>query len=77
MDTLIFKLKNIEKQNYRAYQQIKGQYDFTDFELFIDTVQADPHASASRLRARRAWSLTDLQWLLDKSEDYQRAARDY
>lgn len=77
MDTLIFKLKNIEKQNYRAYQQIKGQYDFTDFDLFIDTVQADPHATASRLRARRAWSLTDLQWLREKSEDYQRAARDY
>ncbi|HBV77739.1 MULTISPECIES: ABC-ATPase domain-containing protein [Vibrio] len=77
MDTLIFKLKNIEKQNYRAYQQIKGQYDFTDFDLFIDTVQGDPHATASRLRARRAWSLTDLQWLLDQSEDYQRAARDY
>ena len=77
MDTLIFKLKNIEKQNYRAYQQIKGQYDFTDFDLFIDTVQGDPHATASRLRARRAWSLTDLQWLLEQSEDYQRAARDY
>lgn len=77
METLIFKLKNIEKQNYRAYQQIKGQYDFTDFDLFIDTVQADPHATASRLRARRAWPLTDLQWLLEQSEDYQRAARDY
>ncbi|OEF23197.1 ABC-ATPase domain-containing protein [Vibrio rumoiensis] len=77
MDTLIFKLKNIEKQNYRSYQQIKGQYDFTDFDLFIDSVQGDPHATASRLRARRAWSLTDLQWLLEKSEDYQRAARDY
>lgn len=35
MDTLIFKLKNIEKQNYRAYQQIKGQYDFTDFDLSL------------------------------------------
>ncbi|WP_105901576.1 ABC-ATPase domain-containing protein [Vibrio gangliei] len=77
METLIFKLKNIEKQNYRAYQQIKGQYDFTDFDLFIDTVQADLHATASRLRARRAWPLTDLQWLLEQSEDYQRAARDY
>ncbi len=77
MENLIYTLKSIEKQNYRAYQQIKGQYNFTDFDLFIDTVQGDPHATASRLRAKRAWSLTDLQWLQQESEDYQRAARDY
>lgn len=77
MDLLIANLKKIEKQNYRAYQQIKGQYDFKDFDLFIDHVQPDPYAGASRFRARRAWSLTDLQWLLETSEDYQRAARDF
>ncbi len=77
MDQLIFTLKKIEKQNYRAYQQIKGQYDFKDFDLFIDNVQVDPHASASRFHATRAWSLTDLDWLLEQSADYQRAARDY
>lgn len=48
MDQLTATLKKIEKQNYRAYQQIKGQYDFTDFTLFIDHVQGDPYASASR-----------------------------
>ncbi|EKL18467.1 ABC-ATPase domain-containing protein, partial [Vibrio cholerae] len=36
MDRLIATLKKLEKQNYRAYQQIKGQYDFGDFTLFID-----------------------------------------
>ncbi len=63
MDQLTATLKKIEKQNYRAYQQIKGQYDFTDFTLFIDHVQGDPYASASRFRATRAWSLTGLEWL--------------
>ncbi|EPW7142821.1 P-loop domain-containing protein [Vibrio parahaemolyticus] len=77
MDQLTATLKKIEKQNYRAYQQIKGQYDFTDFALFIDHVQGDPYASASRFRATRAWSLTGLEWLKDESPAFQRAARDF
>lgn len=77
MDQLIATLKKIEKQNYRAYHQIKGQYDLNDFTLFIDHVQADPFASASRLRAFRPWSLTGLDWLKEKSPAYQIAARDF
>ncbi len=77
MDQLTATLKKIEKQNYRAYQQIKSQYDFTDFTLFIDHVQGDPYASASRFRATRAWSLTGLEWLKDESPAFQRAARDF
>lgn len=77
MDVLTAKLKKLEKQNYRAYQQIKGEYDFGDYNLYIDYVQSDPFASASRLRATRAWSLTGLSWLKDKSSAYQMAARDF
>ncbi|MBM7035678.1 ABC-ATPase domain-containing protein [Vibrio ulleungensis] len=77
MDALIAKLKKLEKQNYRAYQTIKGQYDFTDFDLLIDSVQADPYAGDSRFRAVRPWSLTGLAWLQEKSAAYQIAARDY
>ncbi|WHR53524.1 ABC-ATPase domain-containing protein [Vibrio furnissii] len=77
MDLLTSILKKLEKQNYRAYQQIKGQYDFGDYTLYIDHVQSDPYASASRLRATRAWSLTGLDWLREKSPSYQRAARDF
>ncbi|MCG6234603.1 ABC-ATPase domain-containing protein [Vibrio furnissii] len=77
MDLLTSILKKLEKQNYRAYQQIKGQYDFGDYTLYIDHVQSDPYASASRLRATRSWSLTGLDWLREKSPSYQRAARDF
>ncbi|MFS1859647.1 P-loop domain-containing protein [Vibrio lentus] len=77
MDQLTAKLKKLEKQNFRAYQQIKGQYDFADFELHIDHVQGDPYASSSRFRAKRAWSLTGLGWLKEKSYEYQVAARDF
>ena len=77
MDQLTATLKKIEKQNYRAYQQIKGQYDFSDYTFFIDYVQADPYASASRVRAVRPWSVTGLAWLREKSDAYQIAARDF
>ncbi|WCE32620.1 ABC-ATPase domain-containing protein [Vibrio sp. SCSIO 43137] len=77
MDRLVGKLKKLEKQNYRAYQTIKGQYDFDDYDLYIDYVQGDPYASPSRLRVTRAWSLTGLDWLKEKSEAYQTAARDF
>lgn len=77
MDALIAKLKKLEKQNYRAYHTIKGQYDFSDFELMIDNVQADPYAGDSRFRAVRPWPLTGLAWLQEKSSAYQVAARDF
>ncbi|MEZ8101055.1 P-loop domain-containing protein [Vibrio bivalvicida] len=77
MDQLSAALKKIEKQNYHAYQQIKGQYDFGDYAFHIDYVQGDPYASASRVRAIRPWSLTGLVWIRDKSPSYQIAARDF
>lgn len=77
MDQLTATLKKIEKQNYRAYQQIKGQYDFTDYTFYVDYVQGDPYASASRVRAVRPWSVTGLAWLRDQSDAYQIAARDF
>ncbi|MEF1186570.1 ABC-ATPase domain-containing protein, partial [Vibrio sinaloensis] len=77
MDQLTAALKKIEKQNYRAYQQIKGCYDFSDFTFYIDYVQADPYASPTRVRAVRPWSVTGLQWLREKSAAYQVAARDF
>ncbi len=77
MERLEQLLKKIEKKNYRSYTSIKGQYDFTDFQLFIDNVQADPFSPPTRVRVRRPWALTDLAWLKNTSEEYQRAARDY
>ncbi|KJY83931.1 isopentenyl-diphosphate delta-isomerase [Vibrio galatheae] len=77
MDQLSAALKKIEKQNYHAYQQIKGQYEFGDYTFHIDYVQGDPYASASRVRAIRPWSVTGLAWIRDKSEAYQIAARDF
>lgn len=77
MQLLEAKLQKIDRHNYRSYSSLRGEYQFVDFDFFIDTTQADPYAPASRVRARRKWSLTDLEWLKEQSNDYQRAARDF
>lgn len=45
-------LSRIHGKGYKAYKQIKGEYKFPDFILFIDHVQGDPFAAPSRIRAR-------------------------
>ncbi|MGF1690945.1 P-loop domain-containing protein [Photobacterium kagoshimensis] len=77
MQLLEAKLQKIDRHNYRSYSSLRGEYKFVDFDFYIDITQADPYAPASRVRAHRAWSLTDLAWLKDQSADYQRAARDF
>lgn len=43
-------LINLEGKSYKAYKDLKGSYNFQDFQLFIDYVQGDPFAAPSRLR---------------------------
>lgn len=44
-------LRDLDGKSYKAYKQIRGSYDFGDFELRIDHVQGDPFADASRVSA--------------------------
>jgi len=45
-------LRKIDGKGYKAYKELKGVYDFRQYYLFIDHVQADPFASPSRVRIR-------------------------
>ena len=45
-------LSRIDGRGYKAYKDIKGDYAFPGFTLFIDHVQGDPFAAPSRIRAR-------------------------
>lgn len=45
-------LMRISGRGYRAYRDIRGEYEFEEFDLFIDHVQGDPFASPSRVRVR-------------------------
>ncbi|NEP17633.1 MAG: ABC-ATPase domain-containing protein [Leptolyngbya sp. SIO4C1] len=42
-------LLEIDGQGYKAYQRLRGRYQFPTFELVIDHVQGDPFAAPSRL----------------------------
>lgn len=45
-------LSRIDSRGYKAYEEIRGEYVFPGFRLFIDHVQADPFAPPSRFRIR-------------------------
>lgn len=45
-------LEKIDRKGYKAYKDIQGAYQGTDYELFIDHVQGDPFAAPSRLHVR-------------------------
>ena len=50
-ETLRQTLLRIDGRGYRAYKEIGGEYRFPGFTLAIDSVQSDPFAGPSRLRA--------------------------
>jgi predicted ABC-class ATPase len=43
-------LSRIDGRGYKAYKDIRGEYDFDLFTLIIDHVQGDPFAAPSRVR---------------------------
>ena len=45
-------ISRIDGRGYKAYNDIKGEYDFGPYYLIIDHVQGDPFASPSRIRIR-------------------------
>ena len=44
------KLREIDHKSYKLYKDLRGSYDFKDYELCIDHVQGDPFATPSRVR---------------------------
>ncbi|MEA1961691.1 MAG: ABC-ATPase domain-containing protein [Bacillota bacterium] len=46
------KLNRIDGRGYKAYKDIEGSFQCGGYVLFIDHVQADPFAPASRMRVR-------------------------
>ena len=50
MQNLANLLTDVEGQGYKAYERLQGEFKFTKFRLYIDHVQGDPFAEASRCR---------------------------
>ncbi|WP_229056309.1 ABC-ATPase domain-containing protein [Collinsella sp. D33t1_170424_A12] len=49
---LVRELERIDGRGYPAYKDVRGGYDFGDFQLHIEHVQGDPFAAPSRMRAQ-------------------------
>ena len=70
-------LLNLDNSSYKAYKDIKGQYQFENFTLIIDYVQGDPFASPSQLRVIVPQAVAGFPPHLFKSYSREVALRDY
>ncbi|SEI47086.1 Predicted ATPase of the ABC class [Allopseudospirillum japonicum] len=77
MALLETRLLEIDRRGYRSYQKIKGEYTYSDYQIYLEHIQLDPHAPPSRVRIVRPWAPIKLDFLLEKSNSYQIAARDF
>jgi predicted ABC-class ATPase len=70
-------LLRLDGANYKAYKEIKGNYQFPDFTLIIDHVQGDPFASPSKFRVKIPQSVAGFPQQLYQSSSREIALRDY
>lgn len=49
---LALALERIDGRGYPAYKDVRGGYDFGDFQLYVEHVQGDPFAAPSRMRVQ-------------------------
>ena len=70
-------LRQLDNRGYKAYKDIKGNYDFSEFTLIIDYVQGDPFASPSKFRVRVPPNISQIPGELFTSPRREIALRDY
>ena len=70
-------LLQLDNRGYKAYKDIQGNYDFSEFTLIIDYVQGDPFASPSKFRVRVPPNIAQIPRELFNSRSREIALRDY
>ncbi|MEG3986623.1 ABC-ATPase domain-containing protein [Microcoleus sp. S28C3] len=70
-------LLQLDNRGYKAYKDIQGNYDFSEFTLIIDYVQGDPFASPSKFRVRVPPNIAQIPCQLFHSRSREIALRDY
>ena len=70
-------LLDLDNSSYKAYQGIKGKYQFDGFVLCVDYVQGDPFASPSQLRVVVSQTVAKFPTRLYRSESREIALKDY
>ncbi|SFE37651.1 ABC-ATPase domain-containing protein [Alteribacillus iranensis] len=77
MHELLRRLSKIDRKGYKAYNDIKGTFQYNEFTLHIDHIQADPYASPSRIRIKINRELLKLDERCDKSKHRRIATTDF
>ncbi len=70
-------LLRLDNASYKAYKELKGNYDFDNFTLIIDHVQGDPFASPSKLRVKIPQTVAQFPPQLYQSPSREVGLRDY
>jgi predicted ABC-class ATPase len=70
-------LLQLDNRGYKAYKDIQGSYDFSEFTLIIDYVQGDPFASPSKFRVIVPPNIAQIPGELFTSRSREIALRDY
>ena len=70
-------LLRLDGASYKAYKDIKGNYQFRDFALIIDHIQGDPFAAPSKFRVKVPQSIAQFPKQLYRSQSREIALRDY
>jgi predicted ABC-class ATPase len=70
-------LNRIDQQNYKAYKDLQGCYEFPGFTLWIDRVQGDPFASPSQCRVKIPQTQAGFPGQLYSNQSREIALRDY
>jgi len=70
-------LLQLDNRGYKAYKDIKGNYDFSEFTLIIDYVQGDPFASPSKFRVIVSPNIAQIPRELFNSRSREIALQDY
>ncbi len=70
-------LRRIDGRGYKAYKDIRGSYQFSQYILYIDHVQGDPYAAPSRIRIQISQTVSQFPEFLFQSPSRQIGLEDY
>ncbi|XGV99537.1 MAG: ABC-ATPase domain-containing protein [Leptolyngbya sp. BL-A-14] len=70
-------LRRIDQQNYKAYKDLRGSYEFANFTLLLDRIQGDPFAAPSQCRVKIPQAIAGFPKDLYRNPSRAVALRDY
>ncbi|MBD2180020.1 ABC-ATPase domain-containing protein, partial [Planktothrix sp. FACHB-1355] len=70
-------LLQLDGRGYKAYRDIEGSYEFSDFTLIVDRTQGDPFAAPSHFRVKVAGEIAAFPPQLYQTKSRAIALRDY